>query len=261
MYSGLDFVNGYSPFGPRGLDEVFQFGLHGYFHPEGAARVLAAETGPRGLLELAGVDGLVLADRFAGYRPALVARGWEEAARVAGGTVFRRAGPPSARVRAVERAEVAADRTEALHRLLHRAPNAPVPLILLGGGDPLPAGPRRFAPARVAVVVETRNRVAVDVAARAEREGLLVVFARPWFPGYRASCNGQPVSVETLDLILPAVRLPAGTRGRLVLEYRPRSLVLGLWLAGATGFLAAGALGAAGWQRYRGRRGVHPVGR
>ena len=68
-----------------------------------------------------------------------------------------------------------------------------------------------------------------------------MVFARPWFPGYHAVCNGKAVPVEVYDLFLPAVRLPAGTNGQVVLEYWPTSLTIGLWLAGTT----AGLLGLA----------------
>src|SRR5262249_24819803 len=90
----------------------------------------------------------------------------------------------------------------------------------------------QLAPAQVEFVREGRNSVEAEVVnPSAEREAL-VVFLRPWFPGYRARLHETPLPVTVADAILPAVRLPAGARGRLVLEYRPTSLVVGCWVAG-----------------------------
>jgi uncharacterized membrane protein YfhO len=95
----------------------------------------------------------------------------------------------------------------------------------------------QFAPAQVTVIEETRNATRVDVVTQGEGE-TLIVFSRPWYPGFRAHLDGQPVAVELADLMLPTVRLPAGASGRLVLEYRPRSLVVGAWSAAVTACLA-----------------------
>lgn len=80
--------------------------------------------------------------------------------------------------------------------------------------------------------------------AREARYGLAgaggrLVWARAWYPGYRAAWNGQPLTVEIVNDILPSVVIPAGT-GELVLRYRPRGLGLGLALAA----LALAALAA-----------------
>jgi hypothetical protein len=233
MYSGLDFVSGYSPTGPAGMEQVLPFRWQGYGSQEGIENLLEAETGPQGLLELLGVDGLVVAERFAAYRPCLVMNGWEEVAQVHGGIVFHRKGTRSPRVRAVSQAEMIADPIAAKQRLTGRS-GGPVPLILQGE----PASEKRetapFVPVAVTTVADERNAVVVDVAARTEGE-TLIVFSRPWFPGYRATIDGKPVPVELVDLMLPAVRLPAGPPGRLVLEYRPRSLIVGCSVAAATG--------------------------
>jgi hypothetical protein len=39
--------------------------------------------------------------------------------------------------------------------------------------------------------------------------------------------NGKNLPVKVLNLFLPAVQLPPGAKGHLILEYRPRSLILG----------------------------------
>src|SRR5258708_4240899 len=81
-------------------------------------------------------------------------------------------------------AEVIADPTAAKQRLTGRS-GGPVPLILQGE----PASEKRetvqFVPVPVTIVADERNAVVVDVAARTDGE-TLIVFSRPWFPGYRA---------------------------------------------------------------------------
>jgi hypothetical protein len=232
MYSGVELINGYSPFGLRGMEEVFEFGFHGYLMPKGADRILAKELGPHGLLELTGTDGLILADRFTDYRDALIREGWHEIATVEGGTVFHRDGPRSPRVRAVERAEVVTDRAEAVRRIRERQAGTPVPMLLLNESEAAKPRIDRFAPARVTLVQNERLSAVADVASDPGRGEILVVFSRPWYPGYKATCNGLPVPVEICDLILPAVRLPAGTNGRIELYYQPHALVRGCQVAG-----------------------------
>jgi len=286
-YAGLDFINGYSPMLPLGMHQLFCWEPHGGFYdePEGlpalsgstvgligstggavpllaasvlypgriatnAERVLVSETGPRGLLQLMGVDGLVVSDRFEGHRATLLANGWRETGQVHGGRVFRRNGAASPRVRVLAAADWTADRFDAGRQLTSHGGN-PVPSVLL---DPNPANPprqQRFAPAQVHLVEDGRNGAAADVTSPPGEGEILVVFSRPWFPGYQARCNGQAVPVEVFDLILPAVRLPAGTNGRIELEYRPGSYVLGCRLAGATALGLFGAVLVAAWQRRR----------
>jgi hypothetical protein len=269
-YAGLDFVNGYSPLMPLGLQQLFNWEVHGSFHDAAdARRILISETGPHGLLQLMGVDGLVVADRFDDYRGALASNGWREAARVQGGTVYHRSGPASPRVRAIEQAELIPDRFEAGKRLLTHG-QQPVPSILLASIADCRSqiadlkakhlqicnlqsaicNPARFASARVTLVEESRHSAVAEVVSPAGEGEILVVFSRPWFPGYQAVCNGEPVPVEIFDLILPAVRLPAGTNGPVVLEYRPGSFVLGCRIAATTAALVGLCLLVAVWQRF-----------
>src|SRR5262245_3242252 len=75
MYSGLEFVNGYSAMNPTGMEELLPFRAHGYVQPQDGKRLLRAETGPHRLLQLLAVNGLVVADHFAACRPDLLANG------------------------------------------------------------------------------------------------------------------------------------------------------------------------------------------
>ena len=122
--------------------------------------------------------------------------------------------------------------------------------------DAKPANPpreQRFASAQVRLVEDGRNAASAEVTSSPGEGEILVVFSRPWFPGYKARCNGQAVPVEVFDLILPAVRLPAGTNGRIELEYQPGSYVLGCRLAGATALVLFGANLVAAWRGTRRR--------
>jgi hypothetical protein len=228
-YAGVEMVNGYSPMGPRGLARVCGVEGHGYFVGRAGERLLDQEAGPDGLLRLLGVDGLVVSDRFRSRQAALAAAGWRATADVRGGRVFRRDGPASPRVRPLDEVVVVPDADEAV-RLLTAATGRPAPRVLSGPER----GPETFAAAEVAAVEEGRNAVAVRVANRATDRDALVVFSRPWHAGYRAEYDGRPLPVLLFDLTMPAVRVPAGTSGRLVLRYQPRSFVLGVLAAAAT---------------------------
>jgi hypothetical protein len=251
-YAGLEFVNGYSPMLPLGMQQLFRWEPHGSFaDPADAERILTTETRPDGLLQGMGVDGLVVADRFDTLWIKLTANGWREGARVQGGRVFRRQGSASPRVRAVTQADMLVDRFAA-GDLLTGHGRAPLPSILLV--DQASPASIRFSPAQVKLVEESRLASVADVESAPGQGEVLVVFARPWFPGYQATCNGKAFPVEVFDLILPAVRLPAGTNGRLVLEYRPRSLAVGCLIAAVTTLGLLGAVLVVLAQRWLQRR-------
>ncbi len=259
MYAGLDFISGYSALQPRGLEELMGFHVpQGCTTEDGAKRVLVTESGPTGLLRLFGVDGLIVTNCLAIFEPRLRANGWKPVATVEGGKVFRRDGPPSPRVRALEEAEFRSSRAEVLRRLLdHRS--GPVPLLLTSEDTPCREGVFNFSPARLKVVHDRRNWIEVEVTRLSNGGEILVAFSRPWYPGYRALFNGRELPVLQLDLTMPAVRVPAGADGRLVLEYRPRSLVLGYILAAATG--TAVLLTLLGSRCMKGRSSTFATGR
>ncbi len=63
-------------------------------------------------------------------------------------------------------------------------------------------------------------------------EGGQLIFARLFWPGYRATFNGKPLKVIAHRGFLVAVDLPPETTGRLDLWFRPPGLRLGLGFAG-----------------------------
>jgi hypothetical protein len=99
------------------------------------------------------------------------------------------------------------------------------------------------APGRVLGVERGTERVRVE--AESEGPALLVVQDAFW-PGWRATVDGEPVEILPADAWVRAVRWPAG-RHRLEMRYEPPELRLGLALS-ALGALAIGLL-AVRWRR------------
>lgn len=63
------------------------------------------------------------------------------------------------------------------------------------------------------------SKECVGIEQASDRPGE-VVFARLWFPGYRATLDGEPVAIERhADMLVSAV-IPPGETGNLVLTYR-----------------------------------------
>jgi hypothetical protein len=116
-----------------------------------------------------------------------------------------------------------------------------------------PAAPPT-APGQVLAVERAAERVVVE--AEASGPALLVV-QDAWWPGWRATIDGQPAEVLAADALVRAVRWPAG-RHRLELIYDPAGVRLGRWLSAAGAALVLLLLGLA----LRGgpsREGVRPA--
>lgn len=88
-----------------------------------------------------------------------------------------------------------------------------------------------YAEGTAEIVDESRHRVIANVENLDPNNPALMVFARPWFPGYRARLNGVALEVKKANLILPAVEIPPNTRGELTLMYLPKSVVRGAMIA------------------------------
>ena len=85
--------------------------------------------------------------------------------------------------------------------------------------------------ARIANIVDTRNKVEADIDVPSGNRPAHVLFSRPFFRGYRAWIGDRALGVESVDGLIPAVTVPAGTTGHLKLEYRPVWLTLGTGVA------------------------------
>ncbi|HMJ06126.1 MAG TPA: hypothetical protein VK474_07700, partial [Chthoniobacterales bacterium] len=109
----------------------------------------------------------------------------------------------------------------------------------------------KFALASIARMEDSRNRAEAEVSVPAGGRPALVSFTRPYFRGYQATVNGRALPVISWLGLVPAVELPAGTNGRLVLVYRPWWLTIGTAVALASGAICILCLAAHARQRRR----------
>jgi hypothetical protein len=84
------------------------------------------------------------------------------------------------------------------------------------------------------------TRLVIDARNDASAPGTLVI-ARAWYPSWKATLNGAPVSAIPIDKTVIAIRLPPLSHGRLVLSFWPAGLTLGIVLAAIGAGLLAGA--------------------
>ena len=247
MFAGVHLVNGYSTIGPAGLARALRLSHLGFTSDSAARRLLERDAGPEGLLQLLGVDGLVLSQSRRGFAPGLLERGWETAFSSEKGVVLHRV-RRSPEVRCLPSAEPVPSADEIALRLAQRSSRR-APVLLVRSDAPPPEGPVEYSPCRLTLLKDTRLAAEVRVETPASGQPALVVFSRAWYPGYRATLEGRELEVRALDLILPAVEIPAGAAGLLVLEYAPTGLRAGLVVS----FLALilGAVVAAASRRRR----------
>ncbi|HEV2046476.1 MAG TPA: hypothetical protein VGQ95_07745 [Chthoniobacterales bacterium] len=211
MWAGLRFVNGYSPIRPAGVAREFDFAIHGEFNPHMAEYLLWSQAAPEGLLAQLGVDGIVVAWE-ADVDPKPQSE-WQLVASTEEGRVFHRTGAAFPRARSVTS--------------IDSRPN------------------EQFASATISRINDSRNRVELDVDVPTGDRPALLTFSRPYFRGYEAHLGNQKLRVNSYRGLFPVVEVPAGSRGQLVLTYRPGWLIYGgiLSILSATiwvlGFLGA----------------------
>jgi hypothetical protein len=85
----------------------------------------------------------------------------------------------------------------------------------------------RFAVPSLRNINDSRNRVDVDVDVPNSEHTALLVFSRPFFRGYEARLGERKFAVSSDRGLFPIVEVPAGSRGRLSLVYRPAWLLYG----------------------------------
>jgi hypothetical protein len=99
------------------------------------------------------------------------------------------------------------------------------PILLPGTVSWLPRGMQVMAP-------EAARHQAESLTILANPQGGRLIFARLFWPGYRASLNGDPLPIIAHRGFLVAVDLPPGSTGQLKVWFRPPGLRLGFLLAG-----------------------------
>jgi hypothetical protein len=193
MWAGLRFINGYSPVRAAGVAREFATSIHGEINPDVGRHLLSDQAGRDGRLALIGVDGVVVAKEV-GLTPQPGSE-WELAVSTDEGDVFHRRGTPFLRIRSV------------------------------GSIDSRPN--ERFALGTISQINESRNFVEADIDVPPGDRPALLTFSRPYFRGYTARIGDQKLAVTSYRGLFPILEVPAGTRGRLTLMYRPAWLLWG----------------------------------
>lgn len=180
------------------------------------------------LVDRLGVGTLVLPAAFAAVPRR---RGFATMATLANGdVVLAKPGLPRARiVHAVARAASADD---ALRLVLDPRVAAQSTVVLEGATAPAVVPPPRGSTERLRVEHDEPEHLAFAVELASDG---LVALTDTWAPGWLAEVDGAPAEVLRADYAFRAVAVPAG-KHRLVLRYRPRSIVVG----GLVTFAAAG---------------------
>jgi hypothetical protein len=192
MWAQLRFINGYSPILAAGVAREFKFFIHGEIDGDVGKYLVENQSGPGGILEQLGVDGIVVAKEVA-VQPS--SAGWQLEFSSDDGRVFHRNGEPLGPVRSVEWIDTEPE--------------------------------KEFAIAKVSDVNESRNHISLNVDVPAGDENALLIFSRPYFGGYHATIRSQALEVDSYRGLFPMVELPAGSHGKLTLIYRPPWLVFG----------------------------------
>ena len=233
MAADLDFVGGYSPLSPWGMVQLLGYEqIHGLIGEEAARRIVRLELGAEGLLDHMSVEGVAISRNLLIRGRVQSLPGWRLTATWGKDVVLERRTPRRPDVYFAPATRAFATREAAAEWIRNRTEGR-MPWVVVG--DNAPAG---CAEARMIASQRLRHESVARVDTRQCRAESLLVFARPWVPGFVATLNGKKLEVETADLIMPAVRVPAGAAGELRLEYAPRSLVTGAIVA-AVALLAA----------------------
>jgi hypothetical protein len=140
----------------------------------------------------------------------------------------------------VHQVEVIPDDDQAVARMRNPAFD-PAQTVVLTGGEPL-AGE---GDATVEMVSYAPEEIVVDVTTDAP--GYLVL-TDTFYPGWRATVDGEPAEISRADVAFRALRLEPGAH-RVEFCYRPTSVRWGIWISGAAFLLWLAALVWALWRR------------
>jgi hypothetical protein len=203
MWAGLRFINGYSPIRAAGVAREFATSIHGEINPDVGSHLLNDQAGRNGQLALMGVDGIVVA-REVSITPQPSFE-WELVVSTEEGNIFHRRSAPFSRVRSVTS--------------IDSWPN------------------EQFVLATISRINDSRNFVSADIDVPAGGRPALLTFSRPYFRGYKARIGDQKLAITSYRGLFPILEVPAATRGRLTVAYRPAWLLWGGGMAAVCGLI------------------------
>jgi hypothetical protein len=120
-------------------------------------------------------------------------------------------------------------------------------VLLASAPDPAerPEAAIEGAQGRVTIVRDANNSVDLDVEAAGRS---LLVLSDTYFPGWRATVDGQPVKVHRANVAFRAISVPAG-RHRVQFAYRPDSVRIGGAVSAASLVVVIGLSITPVWRR------------
>jgi hypothetical protein len=232
LYAGVKFVNGYSPM-PKDIHGKilhYEWKASGFILPENVAYLVPKETGPDGLLQLLGVDGIVLAKEYVRFTPDLEKQGWKVVWKTPLEAVLHRPGPKLPVVRSIPEIRHVRDSAEIISGITERG-NTPAPAFVLADKNHAAGTATRCEPVKVSDIQESRLQVQCHIENPSSKREGFVVFSRAWYPGYQATLDGKPLDACAVNSIQAGVAIPPGAKGELVLRYDPPLLRYGIWIA------------------------------
>ena len=229
LYADLRFVNGYSSVKLSPYIQIIGFDKQAYFPDANRAlKIIDWETNRNGMLALMGVNGLVVGQSLASKLPGLLSQGWRWVASDKEGFVLHRDQVDPTTPRHVDSVKLISSKEEAINQIINRVTqNAPLVLV-----DKRKVSGAHHVYSRlttISSICQSRRRTVIRVENESDSLEALIMFTKPWYPGYQATFNGKQIPVKALNLILPAVEIPPASEGELVLEYFPSSLRYGLY--------------------------------
>jgi hypothetical protein len=136
------------------------------------------------------------------------------------------------RYHTVSRAYVAPDEDAAWNAVLRKGFSAAQWVVLEHVDASLQRLPDEAPDANEPVEVQSEDHESIRLKTTRKEAGWLV-YAQPWYPGWKARVNGVETPIVRANYAFSAVRLPAG-ESTIALDYEPASVRIGAWASCAS---------------------------
>jgi hypothetical protein len=232
-------VSGYASMMPGNLYRLFGFEYSGAMPQVVMDATCKNAFATGGMFDLLGIDGVVFGFSQRERAGQAVAEGWNIVSEGASGVILHRARRNDMHIESASLATYKNSDADVVRALREKSDSARRHVLLDADGG-RPSREAAFAPVSIEHPVVKRNSLAADIANASQETPGLIIFKRAWYPGYRVFLNDRELPVVHADMLLPAVVIPPGQSGRLLLDFAPASLRIGLIVAGCSLLLLLG---------------------
>ncbi len=233
MLAKVHCVTGYASMMPGKISHLFGFEYSSAMPQELMDATCKHAFATGGMFDLLGIDGVVLGFSQRERAGQAVKEGWNVVSEGPGGVILHRARRNDMHIESALLATYEKSDADVVRALREKSDGARRHVLLDADGGQ-PSRDAAFAPVSIEHLVAKRNSVAADIANASQETPGLIVFKRAWYPGYRVFFNDRELPLVHADMLLPAVVIPPGQSGRLLLDYAPQSLRIGLIIAGCS---------------------------